>query len=840
MKNFDIKNNGVVDRVVMPLMAVRDTDKGANVVCRSLVNLRPCEGGVFGSQLVAVGEPEVYAGTVGFVPLCRMERNARPVLMCSKGRDVSFSDLRVPSLAPALFASALPGKALCACRRSAAAALVMTSDGPVDVRLSGSAVSVERCDEVYPAVSLLAEDVAGAVSADVQGRSLSRQYYSAESVDAVDARLLANDMLEAYGRICEQAAAAGRMVQPVLARYRLTDRDGHVLFTSAPVLLAHSEGVQCGSGTGVYSDDRRSVRGYTLSAKTWRPSVLLHEASGARAAEVAACEVYMSAMFHPFVHGATASYTTGRGSDASQPFLTVSLPGHEACLSNGSGGATRRVLEAALARLDTLESRVAVINNPFGKKARRVALSVQPTGDAATETVALRAALGRPCRRYTRREVLLSQPHGFTAACTAADAETRAWGDIRVRRFEGYSVANFASAVSDEPWQAVTTVRFGDGSGVVLRESHTTGAPTSLNPVLAYPSGDAVSIIVNVSTGSRTLHGEYALEAEESGRMSVYTAGQVCRLELTASGSEMPAVSAPTDRYPGMVIIADNASPLRAELLADTGEGEVLGLTARRAADQSWEFGRCRFVAATSDGVFSITVGSGRKSHSVRRLSEHGVPGGDAMCAGEGSTVYVLAGGDRLEGPSLYSIDSKGAMRMLAPGRGYSALGYDEARGELTVCRVDGNAEVMRFGRLEGRYLRERPGVTTVAVIDGRAYGCTAEGVTDLCGHARGSDVEVGVEVLLRHEGNRLFEPRELVLGLGASGVNLDVTAEGASTVGTTSWPLAELRVRGACRSALRIALRGRAVRAVRLRLRGTVSPDFVFDTLEIHSIRWK
>lgn len=92
----------------------------------------------------------------------------------------------------------------------------------------------------------------------------------------------------------------------------------------------------------------------------------------------------------------------------------------------------------------------------------------------------------------------------------------------------------------------------------------------------------------------------------------------------------------------------------------------------------------------------------------------------------------------------------------------------------------------------------------------------------------------------MRHEGNELFVPKLLELGIEASEVDISVTVEGIGTCASGSWPLAVFTVRGACRSAIATALRGRPVRAVRIHLRGDVSPDFVFDSLKIRSTLWK
>ena len=830
----------ITDFVAVPLMPRRDADASVRVACSSLINLRPGGSGVFGGQLGAVGAPEVYAGTSGCMPLCRMVRNGRPALMSARGRDIVFSDIKVAALAPSVFAGVLPASALCAAPRSDSEALVMTSEGPVKVCAEGGSVAVSALESEFPAVSLLAEDVAGAVTADVQSRKLSRVYSGAEALDERDADTLASDMLAAYRRICVKAAAAGRMVQPVLARYRLVNKDGKVLFVSAPVLLAHSGGVQCASGVGVTSADRQTLGGYTLSASVWTPAVFFHEATGARAAEVAACEVYMSPMFHPFVPGARAAYNTGRGSDASQPFVTVSLPGNEASLSNGTPGATRRVLAAALARLDGLESRVAVINNPFGASARKVTFDVTPSDEPEAEAAALRAAMGRPAPRYTHRQTLLSLPHGFTAACTAADASSRAWGDISVRRFAGYSAANFAAAVSPSAWQAVSTVIFSDGSSVVRHESHATGAPLSLSPVLTYPASDAVTIMVDVSVGNSVLHGVYTLEPEESGRSAVFVAEKVGRLSLGSAGAVAPTVRAPSDRYAGTVIIADDRNPLAPVLLADTGECAVKTLVARRSSDQSWEFGRSRFVAAGGGGIFSIGVGAGLKNLSVRRLSELPVSGGGAICSGESAELYVLAGADTLDGPSLYSLDGKGSMTQLSEGRAYSSVAYDAARRELMACRLDGSADVFCLERGYGRYRRRSVGVTAVTEVCGTAYGTGGAGIVQLGTVGTASEIDAEAEFYVRHEGNELFVPKLLELGIEASEVDISVTVEGIGTCASGSWPLAVFTVRGACRSAIATALRGRPVRAVRIHLRGDVSPDFVFDSLKIRSTLWK
>lgn len=830
----------ITDRVVAPLMPRRDADAAERVACTTLVNLRPEAAGAFGCRLGVVPAPEVYAATAGCTPLCCLVREGRPVLLSARGSDVVFSDVRIPALAPSVFRSKLPGKALCAVRRSDTEALVMTSAGPVRLTVEGGQVDVASLACDFPAVTLLAEDVAAQVTATVQARTLSREYAGAETLDERDADTLSADLLDAYRRICVKAAGAGRLVQPVLARYRLTDRDGRTLFTSAPVLLAHSTGVQCDGGTDVYSDDRRTMRGYTLAAWAWTPAVLFHGASGPRAAEVAACEVYMTPMMHPFVPGAKASYTTGRATSASQPFVRVSLPGREGVVSNGTLGATHRIVMGALARLDKLESRVAVINNPFRASAHKVQLDITPSDDPVGEATAMRAALRVPAPMCSRRDALLRLPHTFVAGCTAADAGTRAWGDITVKRFAGHSVANFAAAVSDEAWQAVTVVRFGDGKGVVLRESHITGAPTALVPVLSYPAPYAESIEVAVSAGGRTLCGKYTLATAENGRLSAFVADSVCRLTLAEGVAAEPQVSESADRFEGAVAVADDADPFSVAVVAEPGLGTVVALEARRSAETSWEFGRCRFVAAGTRGIYSIAVASGRRSTSTRRLSERGTPDGAVLCQGEGGVLYALEGGLDIAGPSLCRIDSRGRLEMTALGRAYCGVACDGVRGEVTVCRLDGSADVFCTGRGYGRYMRDGLGVTDIKTIEGEAYGISAAGIVRLHGGVPGAETDVEMEVYVRHAGDAPFVPTALVAGMAASEMDVAVTVEGVSAAGAIAWPVAVFTLRGPCRSPVPLALRCRPVRALRVHLRGTVSADFVFDSLEIKSRPWK
>lgn len=768
-------------------------------------------------SLEPVGAPEPMAVSDDYVPVCRcLGPDKRHKLLCVRGNGVALADVRAPQMAPAVAEDVLPANTLCALAQGREAALVMTKAGPV--RLATTTLRATALLPDWPAVTLRAAD-AGDISATVAARTLSRSYEGASRLAKADSEALGADMADAYCEIAARAATAGAYIQPALARYKLTDSAGRVLFTSAPVLLSHATGAQCTDALALTSADRHTVGAYTLTADTWRPEMELPAAAGARCDEVAALELWLCPPFHSYLPGARTVATVNRASATGAPFVYVGLPGRECGLGEDSTGHTMRRVAAAVAHIDELEERVAVIANPFGAGPRTVKPECAPAADAGAASAALESALRRRVARHGMAEVLLHAPHTFAAAHVATDGATTAWADLRVQRFRGYGIGTFAAATEACAWEACTTVTMTDGSAVVRRESGSTGAPTALTPLLSYPAPDAVEIRVAVTTAAGTRMAAMALQPDATGRCSASAVSSARPVALTKAAMVSDALVEPVDVYPGMVALAPSEHPLDIAALCTADAEGVRALVGSSRSDRSWEFGRCRFTIGTPTAIHSLAYDARTGRVSLRCLHHHGVADAGSMVAAGAGEVFAIAGMKSFAGGELVHIDSGGVCRLFSPGRQYAALAWEEERGELLALRSGGTADVYCCRHGWQWYERDLA-YKAVWTIGGEPF-CASDGhLCSLAREAPAGDVEVGYAVVC--------EAARPAVAVHMSGrTEGDVTVEATSRSDGSYRPVLTVSLSGDIGAPLRLLTAGRPGLCRRIALRARVAASW-------------
>lgn len=128
---------------------------------------------------------------------------------------------------------------------------VFASDRPVRCyeHVPGRFKWVEREFSCHGLCSIVRRDLA-VETAPVPSIPLKGSYDSrTHTVADADAVAIGSALRTAYRRIADAAASNHRYVQPVMARYKLVGRDGTILYTSAPVLVAPAEGLQMTSAS---------------------------------------------------------------------------------------------------------------------------------------------------------------------------------------------------------------------------------------------------------------------------------------------------------------------------------------------------------------------------------------------------------------------------------------------------------------------------------------------------------------------------------------------------------------------------------------------------------------
>ena len=785
--------------------------------------LRPTTGADGLMALTTAGRPRLLPGSAGWTPLARTGQTraaARERTLALLGGE-----------APVVQEARLSGTSLCLLRLSPDELFVMTSAGADIVSSDGIALKANPVNYEYPPIRLRAEN-GNVASATVLPRTLSKSYRDNRKLSAADRAALAGDLEEAYRSLCADAAAAGYFVQPVLARYRLLDSGGRVLFESPTVLLMPPEGTQCGDSVELSSADGQTVDSYTIQAKAWRPVIDI-PAADSQCRAVAAVEISTSPQFHPYHPGRAATVNTTR--TAAGVFARVSLPGAHWAISGVNDAAASSFVARAVARMDVFEHRIEYVNTPFGATARTLRPAVAASAEPGDDSRALEEAMRRPVARPARREALMAAPHTFSASCAATDGVSTAWGCITAHRYPGYPLQTFACASTDEAWHATMVVKFDGRKGVRRFEEHTGLCPAKLGPVLSYPAPDASEMTILLSKGGRLYKGVFALRPDESGLRAVYISPGLKPIELAqASTGQIVDIENADCAFHDAVAIAPVDNPLAILSSATMPGGTVRALQAMPGTGQSWEFGRSRFFAGTGAGIFSVVASSGGGKISTRIIDSRGIGRRSAMAATP-EAVYALLTTPGADTSVPAAINATGKVRPIALPGPYSALAYDPEHSELWAFKANGTAAIFCLGHEAGMYSRYDVACTDTATTDGEAYGISPQGIVCLGMEDAAERNTVTYADTASPKSRRPFVLNAAVTDIRAIDSTMTMAFDAVSNNGTAARPYVRLRIKGDILSPVVARTAGAPARSIAARIAGSAGADFIFTGFRLY-----
>ena len=588
----------------------------------------------------------------------------------------------------------LDGEPQC-CLPTLGSLTVMTTAACYSLKVTAATISGSK-NTPLPSPRLYTTEFSG-LSADLGAITLSRQYELRSEPALDDLGIITRTMNNLYKTLDARARAAGIWWQPVLAYTVLRDSFGNVLSVSPPTVLTHPSGEYFNGTIELQSDDRKTTLARTVDVPAWQIRLDLPENAAEAYADVASIEVMASPTMHIVDVDCLWNLVIRRR--ATDPYFCLAK-----CML-ASTGCTHYTIHNVMAQVETdcrniktisktsLDTQSFIVDNPV-------------SGDAVADIKLLEATAKKPvvARDYYRN--LMRAPHTFTARHVANSGTSTLWADIAAAPFKGYGADTYSTVKGYGSWQATTKIEFADGHSVVSTSRGTDGTPLKFGPVLSYPSPDAVSITLTVNSGGTTFSDTFPLEPNYSGTHSLYISPDLKPFALTTQLDTFttPEENPPVRQLPDYVAAAPTTAPLQTSAAICLPGHDINALAPAFSAQSSWDFGRSRFYAMTSAGIYTLALSSSRNDISSNLIDSRKVAASYAL-ARAGTDLFALSDGEilRLKG-------SRAETFAQVPNA--SALAWDARRRELWCIPSDsGRIEVICTDFNSGRYTLALPAI---------------------------------------------------------------------------------------------------------------------------------
>lgn len=554
----------------------------------------------------------------------------------------------------------------------------------------------------FPAIAIAATEQT-TLSTTVRAATMTGNYpHGAGRLKADDCQSLTTDCLDAYRRLDKTARSGGYYMQPIIARYRIKDREGNTLYLSGPVVVG--EGFQCtGPISCAVSGGER--QGTNISAEVWKMGITAPEPiTGKWREEAATLEILATRQLHPVrMKGEADGSLSQSGTNSST--LSFTMPG---VIRNEAGDSQRRgMVTAALDRMDEMMSVVARINDPFGgamgAAGTIMTIERRHSAGADSECASVEKSLGKePTQGAGYKESTLAAcglPHRFTATTAATNGDTVVWGNPTALRYGGYPLTMSAAKTRQGRWRANVAVEMANGEErAVWSGGGERGEPLTLSPLLSYPAADAVTMTVTIAHNDGSIVKEkLQLTAAENGDAAYYLHPTLAPWSPTTA-AEAYIVAAEKEKpheMAGRVLSATGGWPLGPTGALAVAPSAITRLTAATRSDSTWDFGRGHYYAFSPAGISAIGINSNRVVTGANLISAIGVehpgqvaPGNDGVWTLTREGIMKISGNR-----SHWAASINGTNRTL----GWSPRGG----GELWVIAPDGSADIIDTGSME-------------------------------------------------------------------------------------------------------------------------------------------
>lgn len=640
---------------------------------------------------------------------------------------------------------------------------------------------------------------------------------SGSRLSAADNRLLTNALVATYDLLRQQAKGLNYHVQPMMARYRLLDAAGSTIGVGPTIPVSVPEGFSTtGSITQVSSDNLQTLGEGRIEMKVYRPAVVapapLPEPWNRLVSKLV---VEVTGEIEPLSREGEAPHGIQRDAASGSVTVTSRLPG----FANGTVIDKARLRRLGMEGMQTPLRMAAEFNTPFDGG----------VGEPGT-IHAFTASDNSPATPTTAGDLTPTAGRSWSAALEAGEVTVLC--NPRRNQPEGWSPDCFiASRDSGEGsvWRMAFSVKLSTPAGTVRVKRETGGlgnAPTTLSPVLTFPSSEATELTVSyLSPGGTVYEESFPLTPVPGMELACHISPGLERFSLTKTvGAYLPqGDELPPYREEGVAEIYSTADLGRRLDRRRLGSGTIHAVKVAPRSGSGWDFSRLKLLFLGEEGTSIATLDSSGKFRSSAPVDNRPIRSPEAVCeaTGPSGACLLLHAGDDLvsiSGQKATTIKTTLATLLhrdpVLPKN--LSIGWEETRHELWLSPTDGDSRLFRLTEA-GELIEARlPGInlTTDTAAERSESGfrfasdrgdlliATPAGVHNLSDEEPTPMLEAG----LRSRFQVAAPPRWLTLNLFASSLTGNFTLSGDRGTEIAE-PLLRLRLDGAVNAPVTVRL---------------------------------
>lgn len=566
----------------------------------------------------------------------------------------------------------LPGLPLCAIANNSGI-IIMTRQGAfrIDFDCENQRWITLGLQPDFPAFSFRITKTAE-FSQYINKRNLLGSYGTQSSaLDSADLKNISADMTTAYKQISQKASDAGYFIQPILARYKLVDKNNNILFTSCPVIVGLPSGIQAIDYIEIEMPDYTTLNGYELKATGFKLSIVAPEHSLSTWNDIVEAMVIETLpMIHPVVDTAQASHRF-ENKEASGAIVRTYLPGVATDMTVN----LQHFADDVVRLLENWENNI--------EKQCRIAhpLAIKPI-----EPFDLR--LGNVTSDYIKNDIKpINSYDTFTAECAEVLADMVTWADITTKQYKGFPLDMFAIEHENTAWRGYSHVSCKDSSLVNNSQSDNL-APTMFSPLIIYPDGAAQSITLTLSKNGVVKSIKLPLTPSPSGRFAYFINPGFIPINPTQEIDAyiIPAHSATEQHYQGGIAIADADCPMNLTAFDNIAQGRIMAVTPAVRSTSAWDFARKHLYLFTDTGIYALAVNASRTALSAHIIDQRRITSPRAVTYTHDG-VLAVASNDlvKVTGARAITLDNDTDFNSIAYSSRFNELWIKRDNGQLLI-----------------------------------------------------------------------------------------------------------------------------------------------------------